>query len=498
MSMVQESTGTTVSYAEAIAYCQQCLAQGQAEALLQLASQLTERFPRKLEPLNFLYHGNMYLSRIEESRVTAKKMHTLEPENPDAMGMLAFAMYLQGEHDEALALMRTAISIQPKNAENWHKIGVMHKGKGDKKDAKDAFSKAFKIDQRMLMSLYEKSFLTGAKDARKEIAKMQILLRKGSWSEEEQGIINFAMARNYGYLNEIDKEFECLRYSNGVISKNISYQHQQTMNYSRSLLQDVDEGWVKNCAAGPAAPLTPIVIVSMPRAGSSLLESILGAHSKIYNCGESGAMNQAVAAVSQRIQSNEKYWCWNDGQDFAQYFQEIDKKFMSLIDTDKDGRTHFTEKSINNFLYVPIYLLRYPNARVIHCRRHPLDVCLSNYQIRFASGQASSYDLKHTAELYGRHIDLMDLWSSLFPERIMTLEYEQLVADQEVITRKIVDFAGLEWEESCLNFQDSMGTVNTASAHQVREGLNNNSVHRWKRYAAHLKPAADVLNLQLD
>jgi len=270
------------------------------------------------------------------------------------------------------------------------------------------------------------------------------------------------------------------------------------MNYSRSLLQDVDEGWVSKCAAGPAVSRTPIVIVSMPRSGSSLLESILGAHSKIHNCGESGAMNQAVTAMAQRIQDNEKYWCWNDGQDFAQYFEEIDKKVMSVIDSIQEGYTYFTEKSINNYLYVPIYLLCYPNARIIHCRRHPLDVCLSNYQIYFANGQASSYDLKHMAELYKRHIDLMDLWSSLFPGRIMSLEYEKLVADQEITTRKMIEFVGLEWEESCLNFQNSVGTVNTASAYQVRDGLNTNSVHRWKRYTAHLKPAADALGLQLD
>lgn len=496
--MAQASTEMTFSYPEAIAHCQQCLARGQAEQLLHVASQLAKGCPHKLEPLEFLYHGNMYLSRIEECIVNARKMNALEPENADAMGMLAFAMYLKGEHDEALALMRTAISIQPKNAENWHKIGVMHKSRGDQKEAKTAFSKALKLDQRMLMSLYEKSFLTDVKDARKEIAKMQILLRKGNWSEREQGIINFAMARNYSYLKDTDKEFACLRQSNESVSKNIAYQHQQTMNYSRSLLQDVDEGWVSKCAAGPAVSRTPIVIVSMPRSGSSLLESILGAHSKIHNCGESGAMNQAVTAMAQRIQDNEKYWCWNDGQDFAQYFEEIDKKVMSVIDSIQEGYTYFTEKSINNYLYVPIYLLCYPNARIIHCRRHPLDVCLSNYQIYFANGQASSYDLKHMAELYKRHIDLMDLWSSLFPGRIMSLEYEKLVADQEITTRKMIEFVGLEWEESCLNFQNSVGTVNTASAYQVRDGLNTNSVHRWKRYTAHLKPAADALGLQLD
>ena len=145
-----------------------------------------------------------------------------------------------------------------------------------------------------------------------------------------------------------------------------------------------------------------------------------------------------------------------------------------------------TDKMPSNFLYLGLIAVLLPRARIVHCRREAMDVCLSNYIQQFAYGHHYSYDLGDVAAYYRGYERLMSHWREVLPLRMHEVHYEQLVADQEGESRKLIDFCGLPWDEGCLVYYKSRRTVRTASHWQVRQPIYQHSAQRWKRYEKHL------------
>ena len=134
-----------------------------------------------------------------------------------------------------------------------------------------------------------------------------------------------------------------------------------------------------------------------------------------------------------------------------------------------------------------------PNAKIIHCVRHPVDTCLSCFQQHFAEGQAWSYDLNELGRYYVAYSRLMEHWREVLPGHILDVHYENVVDDLETEARRITAHCGLEWDDSCLGFHENKRAVRTASQQQVREPIYSRSVGRWQPYEKHLRPLLDAL-----
>jgi hypothetical protein len=147
----------------------------------------------------------------------------------------------------------------------------------------------------------------------------------------------------------------------------------------------------------------------------------------------------------------------------------------------------------NNFPSVGMIQLLLPNAKIIDARRHPLDSCMGSYKQLFFKGQAFSYDLVEIGEYYLEYQRLMDYWHSVLPGRVLDIQYEGMVNDQENQTRRLLDYCELPWEENCLRFYENKRAVNTASSEQVRQPIYSRSVHSWRRFEPHLGPLIEVL-----
>jgi hypothetical protein len=135
-----------------------------------------------------------------------------------------------------------------------------------------------------------------------------------------------------------------------------------------------------------------------------------------------------------------------------------------------------------------------PKARIVHCVRSPLDTCLSCFATHFGDTHDYAYDLNHLGRFYRDYRRLMDHWRSL-PDgpAILDVSYEAVVADPEGQTRRLLDFAGLPWDDRCLRFHENPRYVHTTSYSQVRQPLYASSVGRWRNYAGHLTPLRDAL-----
>ena len=157
------------------------------------------------------------------------------------------------------------------------------------------------------------------------------------------------------------------------------------------------------------------------------------------------------------------------------------------------GAPRFIDKMPNNFPSIGLLALILPNARIIDARRHPLDACLSCYRQLFAKGQAFTYDLTEIGEYYLQYQRMMDHWAQVLPGRVLTVQYEEVVADFETQARRLLEFCGLRWEEACLRFYESDRPVRTPSSEQVRQPIYDRSVGHWQHYAAHLDELTTVI-----
>ena len=237
----------------------------------------------------------------------------------------------------------------------------------------------------------------------------------------------------------------------------------------------------------------PVVICSMPRAGSTLLEQMIGAHPEVSATGESGLATRACHDTVRRRQLPDPLFAaWFAQPEAEEIFGDAFAALRQHASAYHIRTQWFTDKSANNDLLAGLWLMAYPDARIIHCRRHPLDVCLSCYQAYFSAGVAFSNRLDWLARRYEIHEQLMGHWKKLFPDRCLTISYENLVREPAREIEAILNFIGLDWDDNCLRFADAGQAVRSASNWQVRQPLHTTSINRWHAYREQL---AEIMHL---
>lgn len=235
----------------------------------------------------------------------------------------------------------------------------------------------------------------------------------------------------------------------------------------------------------------PVFIVGMPRSGTSLAEQILASHPDVHGAGEITKLWQLVRDTER--ESGQVYPASLSDLGAAR-LNELANNYLSHTRALAGDASRICDKLPHNFLHLGFIRLLFPGATIIHCKRNPLDTCLSIFTLRFNINHRYAQDLHDLGRYYRRYEQLMDHWRDTLDTNIHTLDYEQLILDQERETRKLLDAAGLEWDSACLRFFESGRTVVTPSHEQVRRPLYASSVERWKRFEKHLEPLKDALH----
>ena len=169
-------------------------------------------------------------------------------------------------------------------------------------------------------------------------------------------------------------------------------------------------------------------------------------------------------------------------------WKSVSLQYLNLLDALAPKTRHAVDKMPHNFRDLGFIHLCFPNAKIIHCRRNPLDTLFPQFQNSMNSSHSYAYDQSDYGEYYLEYLRLMDHWKSVFPESIYESDYEALTTNPEAEVRKILDFLGLPWEEACLKFNERQSTVKTFSLMQVRNPINKGSIARWRNYEKHLSP----------
>jgi len=229
----------------------------------------------------------------------------------------------------------------------------------------------------------------------------------------------------------------------------------------------------------------------MPRSGTSLIEQILSAHPDIHAGGELAILEPLFNKYFGPDTFNSKI-----SMASTETFHAIGQEYIDNLRKLNSTARFITDKMPHNFHYVGLIALTMPNAKIIHCQRNPVDTCLSCFQKLFGTGHNYSYNLQELGKHYLYYQELMAYWHKLLPRKILDVQYENVVNDLESQVKRLTDYCGLPWKESCLEFHRSNRPVITASRDQANRPIYKDSMQRWKHYERHLQPLLDIINKQ--
>lgn len=230
----------------------------------------------------------------------------------------------------------------------------------------------------------------------------------------------------------------------------------------------------------------------MPRSGTSLTEQILSCHSQVYGAGEREYLRPRIIELF-RAGEGDVVRTMESGRLNTGALDRAARGYLRDMQRLDRSAARITDKMWNNFLYVGPINLMFPRAKVIHCVRSPMDTCVSCYMLDFSQGHDYSYDLAHIGLYYRSYRRLMTHWHDVLDLPVFEVKYEDMVANQESMTRELLEFLGLPWEDACLRFYESDRPTMTLSTEQVRTPMYNSSVHRYRKYEAHLGQLREAL-----
>ena len=391
-------------------------------------------------------------------------------------GQLDFARaaVLEGDLSAAEVRLREAVTRDP----NSHEL---HKALGDVLAKRGHFDEAIEACDRALHSnpLYAPAHLTAVRVRtcteadRPRLLRMLAILRDGAIDDATRLFLHFAIGKLFDDLGEYRRAMQHFDMANSIRRGNARFDRAGLTEVIDRLVGRFTPAFFAVSRSFGLADETPLLIVGMPRSGTTLVEQIISSH-------------PAVAA-------GEELFFWSNRTNSRgvaeataltpEAGRQLASEYLSLLRRIGPSAARVTDKQTFNFQQLGLIHLLLPEARIIHCRRHPIDTCLSIYFTYFKGQMAFVSDKSDLVFAYQQYARIMQHWRSVLPpERLLEVDYEKLVTDREAVTRELIAFCGLDWHDACLQPERNQRAVTTASLWQARQPVFASSVERWRRY----------------
>jgi tetratricopeptide (TPR) repeat protein len=485
----REATSQKPDYADAV------LNQGLAWQALKRPGEALAAFERAvaLRPRRADAHGALGaalhdLGRYEAALGACRRALELDPTDADAWVRLGVTLNALSRPDEAAAAHRSALARNPDSVEAHVGLAVALQELGETAAAMASAERALALDPASARAWLVRADLKRFTPGDPDIEAMAALLARADaarLADEGRLDLEFALGKAWMDLGEPDPAFA--RLDAGNRRMRATYRYEVSADEAR--FAAIAAAFTPELMArrGGEASELPVFIVGMPRSGTTLVEQILASHPEVHGAGELNTLNEVVAAA--RLDAPGGMAALS-----ATQLAALGRVYVQRLAALAPGSRRVVDKMPGNFQHAGLIALALPNARIIHCRRAPVDTCLSIYSKKFAGRQDFAYDLAELGRYYRAYDALMAHWRGvLASDRYLEIRYEDVVGDLEGEARRLVGFCGLAWDDACLDFHRTARPVRTASVNQVRQPIYRTSVARWKPYAAHLGPLLTAL-----
>lgn len=441
--------------------------------------------------------------KFEEGISASERALSLAPSNSRVLTSLANAYAFAGDFEKSLRYRERALRASPKDPVAINNLASSYIDAGRTEEAGKLIRKAIRLapDDPKASAAYI-NFGRFKKWSREDEADIRLLEEKleESLPLENRVKIHFALAKIYDDCKDSNKAFYHAQLANRL--SNVEFPIEEAKSLHKSIRKTGDRRF---CGGGEDYKSTrtraPIFVIGFPRSGSTLLEQILDTAEEVVSVGESGALTDVIRSLD--LPWDEKRYGANlvervsarDPSELRDGYYERVARYAPGAEIAENSR--YLDKTLGDYMYLGLIARIFPDAKVIHTLRNPLDTCLSCYFIDFRKGVRWSYDLRNLGRYYAYYRELMDYWGETLPDNFLTVRYEEMVADPESQSRRIFEYCDLDWSPKCLEYYKLSKSVNTASSVQVREPVYQRAVQRWHKYASYLQPLAKELRRYL-
>lgn len=460
-----------------------------AEALLKRCIAIAPDFTRAWSELS---RAQLKTEQFEQAMASAKKALSLDPQSAVAFCDLGNTYSKIGNYQHACDQYRKGLHLRPNHPGCLIGLGNALKTLGEQEQAIDAYRSAVLANPDFGEAAWSLANLKTFRFEDAELRQMEARLDNPALPDEPRANFCFALGKAYEDRENYVRAFDYYEQGNGIRRMHESYDPVLTEVVNERIQEVFSRAFIESKAGLGHESKEPIMIVGLPRSGSTLLEQILASHSMVEGTQELPELNRVVRSINQGRADKLVYP--EAVRELAEdEFRRLGQSYLDRTQRYRLGAPYFTDKMPNNFPSIGFLHLILPNARVIDARRHPLDSCLGCYKQLFAKGQPFTYDLVEIGEYYLQYRRMMDHWRTVLPGKVLDVHYEDMVREQQAQTRRLLEHCELPWEDQCLQFYRTQRAVNTASSEQVRQPIYSSSVHLWRRYEAQLEPLIDVL-----
>ena len=421
-----------------------------------------------LDPDAMVDRGHWDEAAMAYARAFAASPDTTLGKLCEAKGLL-----LLGRWNEAERGLRDVIARDPSLAETHLLLGqiLSHAGRFD--EAAASFERALALDPACAPAyhgLVSSKTITGAD--RTLVARMMTALAGDDFSDRQSMTLHFALAKALDDWNDCAGAMQHFDAANRIRRQLSPFDCRDFAGQVDRLIASFTADFFEGQAALGADDETPVLVLGMPRAGTTLIERIVSSHPRVAGGGELRFWRDARARLAQAEASSR-----------AQAAGDVRHDYLRLLRTIGPDALRVTDKMPFNFLWIGLVHLLLPRARIIHCRRNPVATCLSIYQTQFTEAWGFAGDRGDLVAYYREYLRLMDHWRAVLPpDRLLEVDYEDVTSAPESASRRLVAFCGLDWDAACLHPEQNPEPVRTASQWQARQPIYRTSVERWQRY----------------
>ena len=406
------------------------------------------------------------------------------PHTPAGRMHLARALIIEGRDAEAETALRRAMALGGANGEALSLLGTLLSEAGKFDDALETYTQAVTLDPRQARAWYDLVRCRRLTEAdRPLIARMQAALPLVALGDN-RAQLHLALGKAHDDLRDYELAMHHWVEASRLKPDRYGFTRAAVTRRVDASIKRFDSGFFARHAALGDASRLPILIVGLPRSGTTLVEQIVSSHPKVEGAGELHFWDNHGRAF-ERLGSLEPT---------AEGIAGIASASKGFLRGIAPSAEHVTDKMPWNFLWLGLFHLVFPNAVIIHCRRHPVDTCVSILSTYLAPRPDFSSLPGDLVFYHAEYERLMAHWRSVIPaDRLLDVDYENLIANPEPITRQMIAFRGLEWDAACLTPERNTRVVRTASKWQARQPVYASSVERWRRYEPWLGPLRDLL-----
>ncbi len=466
------------------------------EDALRSLSDVLKAQPERPSTLLLIARAQLGRHSIFQAETALRAILRQNPKHVEALVLYGQVCHDLDRYDESIRSFETALKEKPDNIEALNLLGIALKSVGRMEEARAALMRAIELQPNAPGTYSNIADLEKFTPDHPLLPAMLNFVAKDDPAHPERFVsLHFALGKAYDDMGEYEKAMEHFGAGAQRKRRKIDYSEAENTAFFEEIKATYTPDYFANRPFAGEPTDLPIFIVGMPRSGSTLTEQILASHPKVFGAGEIKTLNQSIGQLRQRFPNIARYPELAKSMKPSQY-AALAKSYLDIISARAGEATRVTDKLLSNFFFVGLIHTLFPNARIIHTVRNPVDTCLSTYTKLFKDEMAHSYDLGELGRYYRRYEQLMAHWKTVLPPGVMLdVVYEDVVADTEARAKEMIAFCGLEWDDRCLAFHETNRPVKTASVSQVRKPLYGTSVARWRRYGDGLKPLLEALGL---